>query len=123
MKLLRAYYEACGYEDKEQKNILLPDTVSLTASTSLRHLLWCEKDKDFLCSLDSNGKPLGKTFPPLRTSHDLRALQQAARMGILLGIEVFPGDGVYLDEIVQREILPIFPLSQLLKFRWKNQGF
>lgn len=88
--ILREYYQGKGYEDTLAKNYTLPDTVQVTASISLRHALWCEKDKQFLHTKDLSQKPYGMTYPPIRGSHDLRILQQALRMNIILGIEVFP---------------------------------
>lgn len=61
------------------KNYSLPSNVLLTVSISLRHLLWCEKDKTFLSQKDSGNQPYYATIPPLRTPRDLRIIQQAAR--------------------------------------------
>lgn len=46
--LIRDYYYDSGYEDELAKNYILPPDVRLTVSLSLAHILWCEKDKDFL---------------------------------------------------------------------------
>lgn len=129
----------------------------LTASLNLRHILWCEKDKEFLSHnplleggeknqniergiykeinpppLDKLGappsrrrlrEPLYALNPPLRSPHDLRALQQASRMGIIMGIEVFKGDEQYLSELLSREIFTPFQIAQFILFRWEKYGF
>jgi hypothetical protein len=92
--------------------------VQVTASISLRHALWCEKDKLFLHTLDTKNTPYGMICPPIRGSHDLRILQQALRMNIILGIEVFPGDEAYIDTLMTREILSPFSVSQMISYRW-----
>lgn len=76
VELIRHYYASLGYEDIFAKNYLLPDGVSLTVSLSLRSLLWCEKDKHFLTTKDSNNHSYYAVLPPLRSPRDLRALQQ-----------------------------------------------
>lgn len=65
-ELLREYYRSLGYEDQLAKNYTLPDTVQVTASISLRHALWCEKEKKFLQTPDISGNPYGMTSPPIR---------------------------------------------------------
>lgn len=45
---IREYYRHRGYEDQEAKYYTLALDEPLTVSISLRHLLWCEKDKKFL---------------------------------------------------------------------------
>ncbi len=47
-ELLRKYYREEGYEDSQAKNYALPPTAQVTVSITLRHALWCEKDKRFL---------------------------------------------------------------------------
>jgi len=118
--ILRDYYREQWYEDALAKNYTLPVTVQVTASISLRHALWCEKDKRFLETQDSSQKPYGMVSPPLRWSHDLRILQQALRMNIILGIEVFPSDKKYIDTLVEKEILPPFSVGQMIRFRWEK---
>ena len=66
VELLREYYKNQGYEDDLAKNYTLPSTVQVTASISLRHALWCEKDKRFLGIQDDTLKPYGMIAPPLR---------------------------------------------------------
>jgi hypothetical protein len=122
VEILRDYYRAQGYEDSLAKNYTLPNTVQVTASISLRHALWCEKDKQFLNTKDISQRPYGMLSPPIRGSHDLRVLQQALRMNILLGIEVYPGDEQYLNMLIEREILPPFSVSQMIQFRWEKYG-
>lgn len=90
------------------KNYLLPKNTQITASISLRHALWCEKDKRFLSTHDLHGKPHGMISPSLRTSHDLRALQQGLRMNCIMGIEVFPGDEYLIPQLLEQEILAPF---------------
>jgi len=65
-ELLRDYYREQGYEDTLAKNYTLPDKIQVTASISLRHALWCEKDKKFLHTKDTYPKPLGMITPPIR---------------------------------------------------------
>ncbi len=119
-ELLREYYRDQGYEDSLAKNYTLPKTVQITASISLRHALWCEKDKRFLGTKDSQKNPYGMVTPPIRSSHDLRILQQALRMNILMGIEVMPGDEKYITLLVDNEIIPPFSVSQMIQFRWEK---
>ena len=57
IELLREYYRDCGYEDALAKNYILPLNIQITASVSLRHALWCEKDKHFLSTKDATHKP------------------------------------------------------------------
>ena len=118
--ILREYYKKQGYEDILAKNYTLPMTVQITASISLRHALWCEKDKKFLNTKDSHQMPYGMVTPPIRGSHDLRILQQALRMNCIMGIEVFPGDEDLIDSLVSSEILPPFSVSQMIQFRWEK---
>lgn len=114
VEILRDYYRKQGYEDSLAKNYTLPDNVQVTASISLRHALWCEKDKQFLQTKDISQKPYGMISPPIRGSHDLRILQQALRMNIILGIEVYPGDEKHINTLVEREILSPFSISQMI---------
>jgi dihydroorotase-like cyclic amidohydrolase len=111
VELVRAYYRECGYEDSLAKNYLLPVTVALTVSLSLAHTLWCEKDKNFLNS-QYQGISYGEICPPVRTPHDLRALQQALRMGIIMGIEISPREHGFLSDLLVRQIVSPFHLSQ-----------
>ena len=120
--LLREYYRDQGYEDVFAKNYNLPSTELLTASISLRHSLWCEKDKDFLGTRDDHGAQYGCTVPPLRSPADLRVLQQALRMGIVMGIEV-DSDSAFLPQILEKQILPPFHIGQMTCFRWEKHGF
>lgn len=108
VELLRSYYKQQGYEDLLAKNYLLPKETQITASISLRHALWSEKDKRFLGTYDSHKKPYSMISPPLRTSHDLRVLQQGLRMNCIMGIEVFPGDEHLIPQLLEREILSPF---------------
>lgn len=70
------------------KNYIVPEDTFLTVSISLRHMLWCEKDKTFLKRKDASSRPYYAVVPPLRSPRDLRALQQAVRMGIVQCIHV-----------------------------------
>lgn len=149
VEALREYYRELWYEDELAKNYTLPSGVLLTASTTLRHILWCEKDKEFLKSSWSlspcpspkergirkkkqtpsplgrvgEGLPLYALTPPLRTPADLRSLQQGSRMGIIIGIEVFPGDESCIADIFSRQILTPFQMVQLLSYQWEQYGF
>lgn len=94
--------------------------MQITASISLRHALWCEKDKRFLGTKNSQSKHYGMVIPPIRGSHDLRILQQALRMNIIMGIEVYPGDEEHINTLVEKEILPPFSVGQMIRFRWEK---
>ncbi len=120
VEILRKHYRDRGYEDVFAKNYTLPHDTQITASISLRHALWCEKDKRFLNTCDVHGKPYGMISPPLRTSHDLRHIQQGLRMNCIMGIEVYPGDDIYIPELLHREILPPFSIAQMIQFRWSH---
>ena len=80
------------------------------------------KDKDFLGTRDDHGAQYGCTVPPLRSPADLRVLQQALRMGIVMGIEV-DSDSVFLPQILEKQILPPFHIGQMTCFRWEKHGF
>lgn len=86
----------------------------------MRHILWCEKDKTFLSKKDASGAPYYALVPPLRTPSDLRALQQAARSGLLAALSVSHLDETYFSQILSRQILTPFQLSQLVYYRWKQ---
>lgn len=120
---IASYYQDHWYEDKIAKNYLLPSDVLLTVSISLRHLLWCEKDKEFLSQRDANDQPYYAITPPLRTPKDLRIIQQAARSWIISGIEVFPGDEWFISQIFEKQILTPFQATQLLYYTWCNYWF
>ncbi len=104
------------------KNYALPDSELLTVSIPLRHALWCEKDKDFLEHYDAQKKPYGQTLPPLRSPADLRVLQQGLRMGIIMGIEVIPGDEAYIVQFLEKQILSPFSIGQMTNFGWLKHG-
>lgn len=89
-------------------------------STTLRHILWCEKDKTFLSKKDVSGAPYYALVPPLRMPSDLRVLQQAARSGLIMAISPSPLDEAYYPEVLNRQILTPFQLSQLVYYRWKQ---
>jgi hypothetical protein len=91
----------------------------LTVSASLRHILWCEKDKKLLSKKDTSGVPYYAVSPPLRLPSDLRTLQQAVRSGIVMGISLFPGDEVYFSQVFEKQILTPFQLAQLIFYGWK----
>lgn len=118
VEMLCEYYETLGFRDMELKNFHLSPYTQVTASISLRHALWCEKDKNFLDTRDGNDKAYGMLLPPIRGSHDLRRLQQALRMNCLLWIEVYPDDEKYIKDLLTREILPPFLIAQMVRFRW-----
>lgn len=120
--LLREYYAEQGYEDDLAKNYTLSDQEPLTVSISLGHALWCSKDKHFLNTIHHQKKQ-GNSVPPLRTPADLRTLQQALRMGIIMGVEILPGDELYLIQLLEKQILPLFHIGQMTAFRWGMHGF
>jgi len=119
--LIREYYDSLWYGDTLTSTYLLPEDVFLTVSMSLRHLLWCEKDKHFLWRIE-NSDPYYAIVPPLRSPHDLRSLQQATRMGIVMGIDVW-GDVEFLPEVFSRQILTPFQLSRFVCYNWEKFGF
>lgn len=98
----------------------MPPDAFVTVSTTLRHILWCEKDKIFLSKKDALGAPYYALVPPLRTPSDLRALQQAARSGLIMAISPSLLDEVYYSEVLSRQILTPFQFSQLVYYRWKQ---
>lgn len=118
VELIREYYRSCWYEDALAKNYILPPDEFLTVSVSLPHILWCEKDKEFL-----HKKLLCELTPPLRSPHDLRALQQATRMGIIMGIECNESFEIFLTLLLEKQILSAYQLASLLSFRWIQHGF
>lgn len=118
IEAIRDYYASCGYEDELAKNYTLPAYELLTVSISLRHALWCAKDKDFL-----DMTKVWAIIPPLRWPADLRSLQQALRMGIIMGLEVASGDDAYLSWLLEKQILPVFHVGQMTAFRWQYHGF
>ncbi|MBP7806619.1 hypothetical protein KA057_02970 [Candidatus Gracilibacteria bacterium] len=120
--LLATYYASLGYENALAHNYLLPEDVLLTASISLRHLLWCEKDKAFLQKKDIMGNSYYALVPPLRTPSDLRALQQGVRMGIIPCVDVL-GDTSFLDQLLEKQILTPFQMTQIVGSSWRKYGF
>ena len=122
VELIRSYYRVCGYEDSLAKNYILPAPVSLTVSVSLTHVLWCEKDKNFLDS-QYQGISYGEICPPVRSPHDLRALQQALRMGIIMGIEISSREHEFLSDLLARQVVSPFLLGRLLFYNWQKYGF
>jgi hypothetical protein len=121
ISLIRAYYDSLWYGDTLTSTYFLPRDTSLTVSISLRHLLWCDKDKDFLSKAE-DGCPYYAVVPPLRSPHDLRSLQQATRMGIIMGMDV-SNDTMFVPEILIKQILTPFELSQVLFYNWEKYGF
>lgn len=113
VELIRRYYAELGYEDALAKNYLLPSDVFLTVSLSLRSVLWCEKDKHFLATKDPHNHSYYAIIPPLRSPRDLRALQQAARMNIIMGLEV-GCDELFIPTLLEQQILTVFQMTQLL---------
>lgn len=123
IELISEYYHAQGYENTETKSYSIPGDTLLTVSASLRHILWCEKDKTFLSKKDTSGIPHYAVSPPVRSPSDLRTIQQAARSGIIMGISLFPGDAVYFSQVFEKQILTPFQLAQLIFYRWKRFWF
>ncbi len=118
IELIREYYRSRGYEDALAKNYTLPPDEFLTASVSLAHVLWCEKDKEFL-----HKKLFYALTPPLRSPHDLRALQQALRMGIIMGIECSELYEPFLTLVLERQIVSAYQMASSLSSRWVQHGF
>jgi len=121
--LIAQYYTKLWYHNSDTHQYEIPFDTPLTMSVSLRHILWCEKDKTFLSCIDSQNFPHYAVCPPLRSPGDLRSLQQWARQGLLVGVSCGHGDEKYLQEILMRHILTPFQLSQLVFYRWKNFWF
>ncbi len=120
IEIFLAYYEEKWYKNIVSDSYEIPPEEQLSFSLSLRHLLWCEKDKKFLSQKNSL---LYNVSPPLRSPRDLRILQQAARRGIVSWIEIYPGDEKYIPLLLEREILTPFQVSQILFFSWKKRWF
>lgn len=112
VELIRRYYATLGYEDALAKNYLLPHDALLTVSLPLRSILWCEKDKNFLVNKDTNNHSYYALVPPLRSPRDLRALQQAARMGIIMSLDV-GCDESFIVNLLEQQILTVFQITQL----------
>jgi hypothetical protein len=117
VELLREYYTAQGYRDQLDR-FSIPPEESLTVSISLPHFLWCDKDKEFL----QKNTSFYQISPPLRTSHDLRQIQQAVRMGVIPCIEI-GAESAYLSESITRELIPLFQLGQACRYNWEKYGF
>ncbi|MBP7773966.1 hypothetical protein KA071_02645 [Candidatus Gracilibacteria bacterium] len=122
VSLLAEYYSSLGYENTLSHSYILPANVLLTVSISLRHLLWCEKDKTFLQQKDTTGHSYYAIVPPLRTPRDLRALQQGARMGIISCVDVSE-DASFLVQILEKQILTPFQMTQIVGQNWEKYGF
>lgn len=122
IELIRAYYAALGYEDELAKNYIIPPNEFLTISISLRHLLWCEKDKAFLRQKDGSSCPYYGTIPPLRSPRDLRALQQAVRMGIVQCVDV-GSETDFIVTLLERQILTPFQMTRSVGYAWTYYGF
>lgn len=118
--LLADYYRTLEYYDSRINQYLIPSDAPVTVSTTLRHILWCEKNKAFLTKKDPTGVPYYAIIPPLRTPSDLRSLQQGCRVGLVAALSVSPLDGGYFSEILTRQIFTPFQLSQLVYYRWKH---
>jgi hypothetical protein len=118
---LAEYYTSLGYYNSVLNNYDIPSDAFLTVSVSLRHILWCEKDKKFLSSYVS--PPLYSIAPPLRSPADLRVIQQAARSGLISTIEIFSEDVDFISEVFEKQILSVFQAVQLFSYRWSKYGF
>lgn len=44
-------------------------------------------------------------------------------MGMLAGVEVYPGEEPYLTQILEKQILSPFQMGQLLSYSWTRYGF
>lgn len=111
--MLAEYYSSLGYENTESHSYTLPENVLLTVSISLRHILWCEKDKAFLQKKDTTGHAYYVMTPPLRTPRDLRALQQGVRMGIIPCVDVSE-DAIFLVQLLEKQIVTPFQMTQIV---------
>lgn len=121
--LIATYYREEWFQNMEAQNYTIPEDSLITISISLRHILWCEKDKNFLKNKDVSNNPYYSITPPLRLPSDLRSLQQTARNGVITCISLLPGDEMYFSQIFEREILTPFQLVQLVFYRWKRFSF
>lgn len=43
-------------------------------------------------------------------------------MNIIMGIDVYPGDELYINQLIEQEILSPFSVSQMIQFRWEKYG-
>ncbi len=50
-------------------------------------------------------------------------LQQALRMGIIMGIELEQGDVNFIYQLLTKQILSPFHIGQMTNFRWIKHGF
>lgn len=121
VELLRDYYRERWYEDILAKSYTIPSDELLTVSISLPHALWCEKDKSFLGQKNDHNF-YGQIVPPVRTPADLRALQQALRMGIIIGIESTILYTPFLPELLSKQILTLYQIGTLLSRWWIIHG-
>lgn len=123
IELLAEYYREQWYHNSSTNQYFLPPDTLLTVSVTMRHILWCEKDKIFLSKKDASGNPNYALVPPLRTPSDLRSLQQAARSGLITALSVSHLDELYFSQVLSRQILTPFQFSQLVYYRWKQFWF
>lgn len=65
-------------------------------------------------------RPYYAIVPPLRTSHNLRTIQQAVRMGMIPLVEVFPGDEQFLPICLEKELISLFQLGQVCGYNWEE---
>jgi dihydroorotase-like cyclic amidohydrolase len=119
---IREYYREKGYEDALAKNYTLPPDELVTVSISLRHALWCEKDKLFLQQKHSHSA-FGHVSPPLRSPADLRSLQQALRMGIIMGLEMDEHTQPFLPDLIKKQILSAYQIASLFSVYWLKHNF
>lgn len=82
-------------------------------SIALPHALWCEKDKPFFRKKHNNIS-YGEVVPPVRSPADLRAIQQALRMGVIIGMELPHSHHSFLPDFLSKQILTLYQLGTLL---------
>lgn len=119
---IREYYRQKWYEDAFAKNYSLPPNELFTVSVSLGQSLWCEKDKDFLQSKNSQNLYYYAHTPPFRSSADLRSLQQALRMGLIIGLEVPIIHEGFLSDLLKKQILTMYQIGTMTSMSWRKHG-
>lgn len=120
-ELIKKYYQENNCEDTyghfHVKNTLL------TTSITLWHFLWCDKDKAFLQKRMKKDPAYFQDLPPMRTSKDLRIIQQCVRSWLISCIELHLEDIEFLSTCLEKELVPVFQLWQCLYYNWIQAWF